>query len=83
MVTMPVRDVPAVFAWIERLTTPLPLPLAPPVTEIHAAPLTAVHAQPESAVTLTVPVEAVALTDSVVVDSVHVHGCPAWLTVNV
>ena len=83
MVTTPVRGVPAVFAWIESVTVPLPLPVAPLVTMIHAALLTAVHAQPGSAETLTVFVEAGAFTDTVVVDSVYVQAWPAWLTVKV
>jgi len=42
---------------------PLPLPLAPAVTVIHAALLTAVHAQPAPAVTAVLPVPPVATTD--------------------
>lgn len=41
---------------------PLPEPLAPLVTVIHAAPLTAVHAQPAGALTDTLPVLAAAGT---------------------
>ena len=56
MVSIPVRDVPVVFAAAVKPTLPLPLPLAPLVMVIHDAPLVAVHAQPVAVVTDTVPV---------------------------
>ena len=54
MVIVPVRCGP-VFAATENWVVPLPLPLAPAVTVIHAALLVAVHAQPVAAMTLTDP----------------------------
>jgi hypothetical protein len=63
---------------------PLPLPLAPPLTVIHAALLVAVQAHPEPAMTLTVPVVAI---DDVRFDDAGeieiVHGAPGWVMVNV
>jgi hypothetical protein len=54
MVIVPVREVEELAA-TEKLTTPLPVPLAPAVTLINPALLTAVHAQPAAVVTFTVP----------------------------
>jgi hypothetical protein len=51
--TVPVRWAAAGLAAMVMLTVPLPVPLAPAVTVIHAALLAAVHAQPEAEVTLT------------------------------
>jgi hypothetical protein len=53
IVTVPVRCAAAEFAAMVMLTVPLPVPLAPPVTVIHAALLAAVHAQLEVELTLT------------------------------
>jgi hypothetical protein len=58
MLTVPVREVWAVLAAIESETLPLPEPVAPTLTVIHAALETAVHAQPEPELTLTVVLEA-------------------------
>jgi hypothetical protein len=63
IVTVPVRELVAVFALTEYPTVPLPDPLAPPVTVIQLLLLDAVQAHPESADTLTDPVAADALTD--------------------
>jgi hypothetical protein len=65
------------------VTEPLPLPLAPVVTEIHAALLVAVQLQPVVAVTVIVPVlpEAAALADVGEIDGAQ--GAPACVTVNV
>jgi hypothetical protein len=52
---------------------PLPEPLAPAVTVIQPALLDAVQVQPESALTLTEPVVADALTDLDVGDAAYVH----------
>ena len=46
----------AVFAATLKDAVPLPVPLAPPVTVIHAALLAAVQAQPAPAVTVLLPV---------------------------
>ena len=66
IVTVPERVVATVFAATLKLTLPLPDPLAPAVTVIHAALLEAVQPQPASAVTATVPVPPAAGTDSLV-----------------
>jgi hypothetical protein len=70
IVTVPVRDPAAVFAPIDSETVPFPLPDPPLETVIHGAELTAVHAQPPFAVTVTVPLDAGASTDRLVVESV-------------
>lgn len=61
MVIVPVRWLVEVLAATEKLTTPLPLPLAPLVMVRKLALLVAVHAQPLVAVTLMLPVLALAL----------------------
>jgi hypothetical protein len=59
----------------------LPLPDAPAVTVIQAALLTAVQLQPVPAVTVTVPVAAVAVVRfDELGESVNVHGAPACVT---
>jgi len=58
MLSVPVREVVAVFAPTLYATEPEPLPLAPEVIVIHAALLAAVHVQPVAAVTVTLPVAA-------------------------
>ena len=55
IVTVALRAAP-VFGLTEKLTVPLPVPLAPLVIEIHGASLVAVQAQPAPAVTVTLPV---------------------------
>ena len=55
MVIVPLRGTPVMFASNVNCTVPLPEPLAPAVTAIHAAPLTAVHAHPAPVVTATEP----------------------------
>ena len=71
------RDAVAGLAATLYETVPLPLPLAPAVTVIHAALLVAVHAQPAPAVTVTVPLVA---TDVLSVAAegriVYEHGAP-------
>ncbi len=53
IVTLPVRDVVDGFSATEMLTVPLPVPLAPPVTVIHAALDVAVQEQFEALTTFT------------------------------
>ena len=72
--SVPVRADVAVFAAAEKLTVPFPLPDVPAVTVSHDAPLVAVQAQPVAALTLTDPVDAVALSAAEVADSVGAHG---------
>jgi hypothetical protein len=59
IVSVPVRAAP-VFAAMLKPTDPFPVPDAPDVTVSHGALLTAVHTQAAPAVTLDVPVPAVA-----------------------
>ncbi len=49
--SVPVLACAVVFAAAVNVTEPLPVPLAPPVTDSHAAGVLAVHAQPAGAVT--------------------------------
>jgi hypothetical protein len=82
IVTVPVRAGP-LFAATEYETVPLPVPLAPAVTVIHAALLAAVQGHvPAEAVTLTVPVDAVAAGLTEVGEIVYVQPF-AWLIVKV
>ena len=53
---MALRAAPVAFAAAVNATLPLPVPLAPLVTDSHAALDAAVHAQPLPAVTATDPV---------------------------
>ena len=55
-VTVPVREDVDVFCATERLTVPLPEPLAPPVTVIHATLDVAVQEQLEALNTFTAAV---------------------------
>jgi hypothetical protein len=59
IVSVPLRAAPVLAATLNP-TEPLPVPLAPDVTVIHATVLVAVHAQVAPLVTVTVPVLAVA-----------------------
>jgi hypothetical protein len=51
IVTVPMRDVVAVFGATVTLTVPLPEPDPPAVIESHPAPLAALQVQPLPAVT--------------------------------
>ena len=55
IVIVPLRGLDDRLAATLYTTAPLPLPLAPAVTVIHASLLIAVHAQPVVAVTVTLP----------------------------
>ncbi len=70
---MPLIALTLVFGFAEKLTVPLPLPFAPPVTLIHAAPLTAVQVQPAGAVTLMLPEPPAAPNEALVADNEYVH----------
>ena len=84
IVRVPVRDPAAVLAPTLYETVPLPVPLAPAVTEIHPTLVVAAHVQPALAVTFTVPVVATEVVKSAETgEIVNVQGAPAWLTVNV
>ena len=61
MVIVPLRAAP-VFKATLNPTGPFPVPDAPDVTVSHGALLFAVHVQPAPAVTVTVPVVALAVT---------------------
>jgi hypothetical protein len=54
MVSVPLRALPVLAATVNA-TEPLPVPLAPAVTEIHGTLLMAVQAQPAALVTATLP----------------------------
>ena len=56
IVSVPLMLLTPLLALTEKLTVPLPLPFAPPVTCDHPWLLTAVQLQPTGAVTLTLPV---------------------------
>lgn len=56
IVSVPVRGLVDVFAAMLKLTAPLPVPLAPPVTVIQPALLVADQPQLEPAVTVVLPV---------------------------
>ena len=78
IVSVPLREPAAVLAPTLYVTVPLPVPLAPAVTESQPVFVVAVHVQPELAVTATVPVVAageVRSTDSGEIE--NVHGAPA------
>jgi hypothetical protein len=63
---------------------PVPVPVLPPVNVSQASLLAAVHWQElAEAVTATLPLDAAAPDDTLVGDSVNVHGTPACVTVNV
>ena len=55
MVSVPVLDALEVFAAIEKVVVPFPVPAAPVLTVIHVTLLTAVQAQPVPAVTVALP----------------------------
>ena len=65
IVKVPVRLEATVLAATLKTTVPLPEPVAPLVTVIHAALLTAVHAQPVAAATVLLPVPPAAVKDCV------------------
>ena len=61
IVIVPLRADPVLSDTLNP-TGPLPVPDAPDVTVIHGAPLIAVHVHPSPAVTVTVPLVALAAT---------------------
>jgi hypothetical protein len=63
IVSVPVRCEPLGFAPMLKFVEPLPLPVAPLVTVIHAALLVADHVQPVGVVTAEEPVVAPAPAD--------------------
>ena len=83
IVTVPLRCNVLLLAVTLKVTVPLPLPLAPPVTVIHPLLLAAVHEQPEPAATPTVLDPAVEAIERLVGDRLYVQGAPDWVTVNV
>ena len=74
IVRVPVLLADDVFAATEKVTVPLPAPLAPAVTVIQETLLTPVHAHPVPAVTVTVPVAPAAAADIDVGVIVGAHG---------
>ncbi|HET7218196.1 MAG TPA: hypothetical protein VFJ02_09105 [Vicinamibacterales bacterium] len=83
IVTVPDRDCSEPFAAAVKLTEPLPLPVAPPVTVSHVALLTALHEQPVGAETLAVLDPPLALTLRLVGEIEYVHPVPDCVTVKV
>ena len=83
MVSVPVRLLAVLFAFTEKPTVPLPLPLAPDVTCVHPWLLTAVQVQPEGAVTFTLPVPPLEPREAEEADSEYVQATPPSLTVKV
>ena len=81
IVSVPVRDVVAVFAAMLNVTLPFPVPAAPALTVIHVSLLTAVHAHPVGAVTVVLPVPPPAPMDWLVGEIVSVHATPACVIV--
>jgi len=82
IVTVPVRAPLAALAAIDSETVPFPMPDAPLATVIHAAELTAVHEHAAPPVTETVPVDAGAETDRLVVERLIEHAGADCVTVN-
>ena len=82
IVSVPDRLVVAVLAATLNDVVPGPVPLAPPVTEIHAALLAAVHAQPAPAVTVLLPVPAAAV-NVWLVGEIEYAQAPACVTLKV
>ena len=77
-VSVPVRDAADVFAPTLYVTVPLPVPLAPAVTDSHPVFVVAVHVQPALPVTLTVPVVAAGDVRSADTGEIeNEHGAPA------
>ena len=84
IVTVPVREVVAVFEATLRETVPLPVPDAPAVTVIQAAPLTAVQVHPVVPVTVAVKGPPIAVADFEVGETLLLHvAAAACVTVNV
>ena len=82
-VSVPVRELVAVFGDTLYATQPLPLPAAPLLMPSHDAPLDAVHAQPVAVVTLVVPLPPPAAMLAEVGEIVCAHAAPACVIVNV
>jgi hypothetical protein len=74
MVSVPVRGVVAVEAATAKVTDAVPLPVAPVVTDSHAALLVAPQAQPAAAVTATLPVPPAAAKDCDTGEMTGTHG---------
>ncbi len=83
IVSVPVRLDATVFAAMLNPTVPLPDPVAPLVTVIHAALLAAVHEQPVATVTPLLPVPPDAANDWPVGEIVGEQEAAACVTVNV
>jgi hypothetical protein len=84
IVIVPVRPVVDALAATVYETVPLPLPVAPAVTVIHAALLAAVHAHDAAfAVTATVAAPPVCVGELAVGEMVVLQTTPACVTVNV
>jgi hypothetical protein len=83
IVIVPARGLVEGFAATLYPTVPLPDPVAPLVTVIHAALLVAVQLQPATDVTATVPLLAPPATETLAGERLYEQVAPAWVTVNV
>lgn len=79
----PVRAVPVVFAVNEKVTEPMPDPVAPAVTVIHGVVVVAVHGQDVPEMTLSVRLLAVASTEKLTGVTVDAQPVAACVTVTV
>jgi hypothetical protein len=83
IVSVPVRGFAVVLAAVVKDAVPLPDPVAPAVTVIHAALLTVVQLHPVGAVTFTLLDPPPAVTDCDVGEIVSLQAAAAWVTVKV
>ena len=74
MVSVPERELDEMLAVTEYETVPLPVPAAPAVMAIHDALLVADQGHVPTALTVTLPVDAVPPTDALVGDTDELHG---------
>jgi hypothetical protein len=81
IVSVPVRSVVPEYEATVNTADPLPVPLAPDVTVIHATLLAAVHEQPEAAVIADDPVPPVDGTVEAAGEIENVQATAAWVTV--
>src|SRR5687768_4647328 len=82
-VNVPVRGLPVVFAVNEKVTAPMPEPVAPPVTVIHDVVVVAVHGQDVPEMTLSVRLLAIASTAKLPAVTVEAQPVAACVTVTV
>jgi hypothetical protein len=81
--TVPVRAVATVFAETVYESVPLPVPVAPAVTVIHALLLVAVQPQPDAAPTVTMPDVPAGVIETTAGVTAETQLTPACVTVKV